>query len=161
MAPYTVKELLDERDISLRDAAKKVDPHFTTLGRWKEKGELTDEQKEVLAEAFGVPASEIVGLQERAHDKERWVQEREQIERWRDAVVASDFDTWMLITMMALPSFFDPETGVVSTRPQAIADHMGDKYDVERIAGVWDQVLASELVEKVGEGHWTLKLIVP
>jgi len=161
MSPYTVKELLDERDISLRDAAKTVDPHFTTLGRWKEKAELSDEQKEVLGQAFGVDPSEIVGLQARAEDQGGWVRERAEIEGWRDAVVASDFDTWMLITMMALPSFFDPETGVVSTRPQAIADHMGDKYDVECIAAVWDQVLASELVEKVGEGHWTLKLITP
>lgn len=160
MAPYTVKELLDAQDASLREIAKRVDPHFTTLGRWKEQKTLSDEQKQTLADAFGVPASEIVGLRECATEG-GWVRERAQIEGWRDAVVASDFDTWMLITMMALPSFFDPETGVVSTRPQAIADHMGDKYDVERIAGVWDQVLASELVEKVGEGHWTLKLIRP
>jgi hypothetical protein len=160
MAPYTVQELLDDQDASLREIAERVDPHFTTLGRWKDQDALTDEQKEVLADAFGVPASEIVGLRGRTTEG-GWVRERAKIEDWRDAVVSADFDTWMLITMMALPSFFDPETGVVSTRPQAIADHMGDKYDVERIAGVWDEVLASELVEKVGEGHWTLKLIRP
>lgn len=161
MTRIQLDELREEHGgLSMREAAKRAGVSHSTWSKW-ERGDygISDESRRKIEGAFGVDLEEY----EMADGDEStgWVRSPEQRELWRDAVVAAGPDQWELIILMALPSFLDSDTWVVSVTPEAIADHMGDRYDVEPIQEAWPSVLDSDLVEIIGKGEWTLKLVIP
>ena len=153
-------KLRDEHGLSINRAADRADVGDSTWSKW-ERGEYnpSDESLAKIESAFGVDLDDYRPEVEGAPSG--WIRKRERIEDWRDAVVASQPDQYVLITLMVLPSFLDEASGVVSVDPESIADHMGDRYGEEEIREAWPDVLESDLVEVVGSGKWTLRLVIP
>lgn len=162
MSDYSdaLEKLRGDHELSIRKAAERAGVGDSTWSKW-ERGEYSpsEQSREKIESAFDVDLDEY--RPNATGTPKGWVRDKSEVEHWRDAVIAADTDQWEFITLMALPSFFDEVSGIVSVSPKAIAEHMGDHYDQEDIEGAWPKVLDSDLVEVVGSGEWTLRLIIP
>ncbi|MFB6374073.1 MAG: helix-turn-helix domain-containing protein [Bradymonadaceae bacterium] len=152
--------LRDEHGLSINRAAERAGVGDSTWSKW-ERGEYnpSDESIEKIERAFEVDLDDYRPIDQSGPTG--WVRDRGDIEDWRDAVVRRQHEQWVMITLMVLPSFLDETAWVVSVTPEVIAEHTGYTDHSDDIREAWDQVLESDLVERIGEGRWTLRLVVP
>lgn len=137
------------------------------ISKWETNSrQVPDDKIEALAAALGVPVGELLTERREAEEREAQGSDRigrivtgNQIGAWAIAAGVSDQPEDVRMVLVALASFVDPDTWVVSISQDELA--RSANLRLEMVRERWHEVLDSDFVERIGTGEWTLKLVLP
>ena len=166
MIGQKLREARKREGLTQEELAEQIGSQSYTISRY-ERGKRypTDEVVGQLADVLELDESEL--KKELAEERktqsveERWVNDSDEVDPWRDRVAASRIEPLAKVLLMSLPMFLDRETWVVAVTTDEVDEEVHlDREALEEEA--WPAVLDSPFVERVGERvEWCFKLTFP
>lgn len=154
-----LRQLREEHGWTMREAAEHLPISHSTVGRNERKGYVKPEHRDAYADAFGVSRGLIDELCGDEGRPTRKVGSDASLLRWTRAASTSDMHPYARMMLLVFPVFIDRDDWIASLTKDALKERAHLSSDeVERH---WPEVMESPLVERVGVGKYSFRLMLP
>jgi len=161
----TLRALRERQGMTLRDVEAKMGddgPHYSTIARWERSSIVPKKHQASFAQALGITSQELrdVVASTTPPPPTNHITSEATLTAWTTRVIADGPDDPNLkLLLFVLQNYVDKTSWVVSGTIPQIA--LSASLPTGMVEDLWEELLGSPFVERVGSGEWVLRLVVP